>query len=50
MSWACCAWFARNYPATPQAANGPHAVQTLMNHHMSMADDPVGLIRRSEAG
>ncbi|MDO8588701.1 MAG: glycoside hydrolase family 9 protein [Armatimonadota bacterium] len=43
--------FAQDYPAVePQATLARNAVQALMSHHMSMADDPVGLIRRLESG
>jgi hypothetical protein len=47
---AALAWFARTYPGEPQATTAATAVQALMSHHMSMADDPVGLIRRLESG
>ncbi|MBI4580127.1 MAG: glycoside hydrolase family 9 protein [Planctomycetes bacterium] len=45
------AWFARAYPAAPQAANAVTAVQTLMNHNIGyLAGDRVGLVRRDDGG
>ena len=42
------AWFARNYPATAQAITARTAVQTLMTHYLTLTDDPIGLIKRSD--
>ncbi len=45
------AWFARNYPATPQVPNATQAVQVLMDHNINyLASDPIGLVRRDDAG
>lgn len=42
------AWFARNYPATAQATKARTAIVALMTHYISLADDPIGLIRRQD--
>lgn len=45
------AWFARAYPAAPQAAHAITAVQALMSHNVSyLASDRIGLVRRDDGG
>ncbi len=45
------AWFARAYPAAPQAATATTAVQALMDHNISyLASDRIGLVRRNDGG